>query len=293
MPGLWGCLALCAFSTAAPAFADPSDSYQGPIIDAHAHIRLGDRDALSPSQAVGTEPIEAVDRAAGVSQSALLVIAPRGDMATTRRQNDQIVAIAAASGGRFYPVPSVHPLDGKDALAELDRLAQLHVREIKLHPNSQNFDVADPAVDELVEHAGELGLVLLFDSYKPWDASEIGKFLLLSYRHPKTKLVLAHMGFSQFRETFSFAQMRRINNGVRPNVWFDVSAIATAYAGSPLQPELVWTMRQIGMDRILFGSDWPVDTPKAAVEAVRRLGLTPGEQKLVFHDNAAALLGLP
>jgi uncharacterized protein len=44
------------------------------------------------------------------------------------------------------------------------------------------------------------------------------------------------------------------------------------------------------MDRILFGSDWPVDTPAAAVDAVRRLGLDPKEQALVFHDNAAALL---
>lgn len=50
-------------------------------------------------------------------------------------------------------------------------------------------------------------------------------------------------------------------------------------------------MRQIGLDRILFGSDWPVDTPAAAVDALRRLDLDAKEQALVFHDNAAGLLG--
>src|SRR6185312_12477688 len=103
----------------------------------------------------------------GVTQSALIVIARQGQVALTRQRNDAVIAAAAASGGRFYAIPSVHPLDGADALAELDRLAKLNVREIKLHPNTQNFDVSDPAVGTVVEHAGELGLVLLFDSYKP------------------------------------------------------------------------------------------------------------------------------
>lgn len=282
-------LGVAAALFAGPVLAAGQDGFHGPIIDAHAHIRLDDADA--GAQPVGTAPIQQLDDAAGVAHSALIVIARRGQIADTRRRNDAVIAAAAASGGRFYPVPSVHPLDGDEALTELDRLAALGVREIKLHPNTQNFDVADPAVGLVVEHAGELGLVLLFDSYKPWDGDEMGKFLLLAAQHPHTKLVLAHMGFSQFRETVTFAKLRPM--GVGANVWFDVSAIATTYADSPVEAELVWTMRQIGMDRFLFGSDWPVDTPAVAVDAVRRLGLTPQEEAQVFHDNAATLLSLP
>ena len=268
--------------------AEPAH-YQGPIIDSHAHLRLEGQQGSG--QPVGTAALAQLDKEAGVTTSALILIAKRGQVAQTRKDNDTAIAIAAASGGRFYAVPSVHPLDGADALAELDRLAGLKVRVIKLHPNTQNFDVADEAVDKLVEHAGERGLVLLFDSYKPWDSSEMGKFLLLAAKHPKTNLVLAHMGFTQFRETVTFAKMRAL--GIGGNVWFDVSAITTTYADSPVEPELVWTMRKIGMDRFLFGSDWPIDTPAAAVDAVRRLGLTVQEEALVFHGNAAGLLKLP
>lgn len=273
---------------ASAAHADTG--YHGPIIDAHAHIRFTDTDAVNPDQGKGTAPIAAIDDAAGVTQSALIVIARAGQMDQTRAQNDAVIAAAKASNGRFYPVASVHPADGADALAELDRMAAAGVKVIKLHPNTQNFDVSDPAVAAVVQHCGEKGLIVLFDSYKPWDLSEIGKFLLLAATHPQARLILAHMGFSTFRETVAFAQLRKL--GMGQNVYFDLSAIAVVYANSPVQPELVWTIRKIGVEHFLFGSDWPVDTPAVAEKAVRDLGFTAGEQKLIFHDNAAKLIGL-
>jgi uncharacterized protein len=275
------------------AFPSPGlaeTGYHGPIIDAHAHIRFGRDDGVKPDQGIGTGPIEAIDREAGVTLSALIVIARAHQMEQTRAQNDAVIAAAKASGGRFYPVASVHPADGPDAIAELDRMAAAGVKVIKLHPNTQNFDVSDPAVGAVVQHCGEKGLVVLFDSYKPWDMSEMGKFVLLSVQHPKTTLVLAHMGFSTFRETLAFAQLRKL--GMGGNVYFDLSAIAVAYAGGPASPELVWTIRRIGTEHFLFGSDWPVDTPAEAARAIRDLGFTADEQRQIFHDNAVKLLGV-
>jgi predicted TIM-barrel fold metal-dependent hydrolase len=270
------------------ASAEGAPQYHGPIIDWHAHIRLGSSDAVKEDQGVGTAPIQALDDAAGVTQSALIVIARKGQIEATRAQNDAVIAAAKKSGGRFYPVASVHPLDGAAALAELDRLAAAGVKVIKLHPNTQNFDVADPAVASVVKRCAERHLIVLFDSYKPWDLSEMGKFVLLAATHPRARIVLAHMGLTSFREALTFAQIRKLD--IAPKVYFDLSAIAVTYADSPVQPELVWTMRKIGIDHFLFGSDWPVDTPAVAEAAVRRLGLTLDEQRMVFHDNAAALL---
>ena len=283
-----------AFSLTAAALiaaaAQADAGYHGPIIDAHAHIRFTDDDALKPDQGKGTAPIAAIDDEAGVTQSALIVIARAGQMDKTRAQNDAVIAAAKAGNGRFYPVASVHPADSANAMAELDRMAAAGVKVIKLHPNTQNFDVADPAVAAVVQHCGEKGLIVLFDSYKPWDLSEMGKFLVLAVKHPQTKLILAHMGFSTFREAVMYAQLPKL--GMAQNVYFDLSAIAAIYANSPVQPELVWTIRKVGVDHFLFGSDWPVDTPAVAEKAVRDLGFTANEQKMIFHDNAAKLIGL-
>jgi Tat protein secretion system quality control protein TatD with DNase activity len=118
-------------------------NYAGPIIDVHAHVRLSERlGGLSPSHPPGIEALRALDDAAGVGRSALVVIAMRGRMEQTRADNDAVIDLAASSAKRFYPVVSVHPADGKAALAELERVAKRGARQIKLHPNTQDFDGA-------------------------------------------------------------------------------------------------------------------------------------------------------
>jgi uncharacterized protein len=284
-------LGVFALSGCAPKTEPPSPaSYQGPIIDTHAHLRLGDDDAASPAHSKGTAELLELDEAAGVTRSALIVMARKGQLDRMRAQNDAVISAAAESQGHFFPVVSVHPADGAAALAELERVARAGAKVVKLHPNTQSFDVSDPDVATVVQKCGELGLVVLFDSYKPWDPGELGKLLLLSLQQPKTRFILAHMGFSQFRETVSFSVVNKL--GMGGNVWFDISAITTTYVDSPLEAELVWTLRKIDIRHVLFGSDWPVDTPAVAVDAVRRLGLTAEEQQRVLHDNAAELLGL-
>jgi len=280
--------ALLLGASLTPALA--AEHYAGPIIDTHAHLRTDDSNGLSDSHPIGTSALRALDQAAGVQQSALIVIARKGDMAATRALNDAAIAAAKADPLHFYPIASVHPADGDAALAELDRLAKLGVKVIKLHPNTQRFDVADPAVAAVTAKCGELGMAVLFDSFNPLDADELGKLLMLSLRQPKTNFIFAHMGFTQFRDTLTLSTLRKL--GMGGNVWLDISAIGTAYAGSPVQPELVWTLRQHGMDHVLMGSDWPVDTPAAAIAAVRGMGLTADEERVVRHDNAAKLVGL-
>ena len=290
-----GKIAIAAFSAwllgaslTVPALA--AEHYTGPVIDTHAHLRTDDANGLRDIHPLGTAALRALDQAAGVQRSALIVMTQKGDLAATHALNDAVVAAAAADPEHFYPIASVHPADGDAALTELDRLAKLGVKAIKLHPNTQKLDVGDPAVARVTEKAGALGMVVLFDSYNPLDTNQTGKLMMLSFRQPGTRFIFAHMGFTQFREMLTLATLRKLGYG--GNVWLDISAIVTAYAGSPVQPELVWTLRQHGMDHVLFGSDWPVDTPATAIAAVQSLGLTADEERLVLHDNAAQLMGL-
>ncbi len=41
---------------------------------------------------------------------------------------------------------------------------------------------------------------------------------------------------------------------------------------------------------MVFGGDYPVDGPVAAIAAVAELGFTDEEQAAILHDNAAGLL---
>jgi uncharacterized protein len=279
-----------AMMHASPGPARAPRPYAGPIIDGHAHLRTSDGDAMGPDHSRGTGQLRAMQEDAGISRSALIVIAGGGP-AAVKAKNDALLQAVSANPNRYFAIASVHPADGDAAIAELDRLAANGVRFIKLHPNSQEFDVADPAVARITDHCGRLGMTVLFDSYDPFDPGQIGKFLKLTMSQPGTRFILAHMGYVRFRETMVWSLLK--NRGAPRNVWFDLSAIAPLYADTPMAAELVATMRMIGMDRMIFGTDWPAYGVAAAVAATRKLPLAPSEQRLLFHDNMAALLALP
>lgn len=281
---LWACV-----PPAPPPVVPPR--YAGPVVDTHFHLEPG---FGGPSLQATLEALDEILARGGVSTAGLVTIAPQGDLELTRSENDRAAELARAGGGRFFAFGSVHPNDGDAALAELERIAALGLRGLKLHPSTQGFDVAAPEVQRVVQRAAQLGLVILFDAYSPFDPGETGKFVRLALAHPSARLILAHMGGPRFFEMVVFGLLKAHPNVYRRNVWLELSAVSHMVAGSPsLTEQLRHTCRLVGIDRILFGSDYPVRAPEQAIAEVHALGFDAVEERQLFHDNAAALFGLP
>ena len=224
-----------------------------------------------------------------VRRAAALTIAHGGDLDRTRGRNDAVLKLAEDSDGFFFPVCSVHPADGLSALREVDRIAAAGAAWLKLHPNTQLFDVADAAVVKVVRKAAEHRLPVLFDAYSPWDANQPGKFANLAMAVPESRLILAHAHGPGFSQLLFYDVLARYPDW-RRNVWIDISVTALLLAGGPFAEQFTWVLRKVGTDRVVFGSDYPVDDPLAAIRAVAELGFTDAEQAAILHDNAAALL---
>lgn len=224
-----------------------------------------------------------------VTRAAAITIARDGDLDRTRARNDAVIKLAEDSGRFFFPVCSVHPADGKAALEEIDRVAAAGAAWLKLHPNTQRFDVADPAVVQVVSKAAECGLPVLFDAYSPWDANQPGKFANLAMAVPESRLILAHAHGPGFSQLLVYDILGRYPSWGR-NVWIDISVTGALLAGSPFAEQLAWVLRKVGVDRVVFGSDYPLDEPLIAARAVSELGFTDEEQAAILHDNADALL---
>jgi predicted TIM-barrel fold metal-dependent hydrolase len=62
-------------------------------------------------------------------------------------------------------------------------------------------------------------------------------------------------------------------------------------ADSPIAPEFVWTLRNVGTDHLLMGSDYPQFTLGKTVAAFKRLGLTTEESSKILSGNARTLFG--
>jgi predicted TIM-barrel fold metal-dependent hydrolase len=262
--------------------------YEGPIIDAHTHPML---DPGEPIVAAPHPPEKYLSLVGGsrVVRAAAITIALRDDLDRTRARNDRLLQLAKESGGFFYPVCSVHPADGRAALEEIDRVAAGGAAWLKLHPNTQQFDVADPAVAGVVQKAAERGLPVLFDAYSPWDADQPGKFVNLATAVPDARLILAHAHGPAFPQLLVYDIVGRYP-GWQRNVWIDISITGPLVAGGPFADHFAWVLRKVGTDRVVFGSDFPLDDPLTAARAVVELGFTDAEQAAILHDNAAGLL---
>jgi predicted TIM-barrel fold metal-dependent hydrolase len=257
------------------------------IFDSHVHLHHGE---------ASLQAYEEQLKAAGVTLAGFGAWfggpnqAPAGEVARTRASNDAQLALAARHKG-MMPIATVHPYDGADAIAELDRVAALGFKVLKLHPHTQKFDVTDPRVSALVRHAGERNVIVLMDNANiiPGDSENLFN---LAVNSPETKFIFAHMGGLNFRFWNILALARTAENFFADNIYFDISATTAVAAGSPVQDEFVWTIRNVGVDHVMLGSDFPQLSLPQTLAAFRKLGLTEQEQAQILYGNAKRLFAL-
>jgi predicted TIM-barrel fold metal-dependent hydrolase len=267
---------LLLFLSSLSRAADPT-----PVFDVHVHIWQGEKSVkeyLAQVAAAGQE----VTGFGGIHMAVL------GKVAETRAKNDELITLSKRYP-KMIPIASVHPYEGEPAFAELERLAGQGVRAIKLHPHTQKFDAEDPRVLAICKRAGELGFVVLMDNANvlPGDNQ---KLFNLALQAPKTHFVFTHLGALEFRFWNILPLARTAKGLMEDNFHFDISGTVQLAADSPLEDEFVWTMRNVGIDNLLLGSDFPQMSLDKAVDALNRLGLTEEEKQKIRWGNAERLL---
>lgn len=265
-----------------------SPAHAQEVFDMHVHLHEGEPSLRAYEAEAAGAGIELAGYAGmwfgGPNQ------AGEGEPAKIRASNDAALALAKKHP-KMLPVASVHPHDGEAALDELARVAGLGFKVLKLHPHTQRFDASDPRVLALVRCAGELGVVVMFDNANilPGDSE---KLFNLAVQAPKAKFVFAHIGAMNFRFWNVLPMARTADRFFADNIHFDVSGTITLVADSPLEAEFVWTLRNVGIDRVLLGSDYPQFTLADSIDALGRLDLTAQEKQKIRAGNARRLFGL-
>ena len=258
-----------------------------PVFDTHVHLRDGE---------TSLQKFEAEVREAGIELAGVGAMwfggphqALAGDPAKMRASNDALIALAAKHP-EVAPIGTVHPYDGKAALDELARIAARGVKTLKIHPHTQRFEIADPRVLALVTKAGELGMTVLIDNagIVPGDCEDLFN---LAARAPKTRFIFAHMGGANFRFWNILVLARTADGFALDNANFDISGTVLLAADTPIEAEFIWTLRNIGIDHVMLGSDYPQISLARTVEALEKLDLTREEKTAILSRNARRILG--
>ncbi|MCX6778858.1 MAG: amidohydrolase family protein [Candidatus Magasanikbacteria bacterium] len=207
--------------------------------------------------------------------------------------------------------------DFQGGLEELHSLAKSRVIfGIKLYPGYQNFNPSDPNVFPVYELAQEFGLPVMFHTGElhhccPKEKREKGQgkcgsvcwvdrlgFLAEPKQmegaiknFPRTKFILAHLGNPYFEQTRIL--MRRYSNVFTDTSGQFVSGTAedTLEYRAVLKKELEKFLMIPGAEnRIMFGTDFPIQSYADAIALVKSLGLPQETEEKIFFRNAARLL---
>jgi predicted TIM-barrel fold metal-dependent hydrolase len=185
---------------------------------------------------------------------------------------------------RIIPFGSVYPL-AEDAVDELERMAGLGLRGVKLHPEYQGFDVDDPRVRPLYRKMGQLKLIVVFHAgqdmaYMP-PCRCAPDMLQRAMEHLEgAQVVAAHWGGMLLGERV-LAELKPA-----PNLYLD-----TSYSyGRVLVPVVKALIEAHGPEHILFGSDVPWSPIEDEVRFIESLSLPEAVRDAIFFGNARRLL---
>lgn len=259
---------------------------QQPIIDAHVHVKTIPNDHPKTLEEYLEE-----NKSFNLKYIFGITMADKGVMKETMARNDSLFALAKKYP-QLIPVCSVHPYDGEEAIRELDRIVSLGGKIIKLHPISQNFEILDERIEQFVEAAGERDLIVLIDGYGLVMGDYFEDLLKVALLNKNTKFIIAHIGGYDFHKLIGHKIVRRNHPYMFNNLWFDISVTIAMVADSPYQEHLEWIIREVGTDRVLFGSDDPSTTLSESIEAFNKYDFNEKERSQILYENAARLLGI-
>jgi hypothetical protein len=217
-------------------------------------------------------------RKKGVDIAVVLGIATNPDQ--QRPVND---FAASLNGGKLIAFGSVHP-DAPDALSEIDRICDLGLPGIKLHPDYQQFYGDDKKMTPIYEKIARKELIVVFHCgvdiglYPPVHMTPARLSNALKPLEGST-VVAAHYGGYMMWE-------QAIESLCGKDIYLD-----TAYAAGRIPPNLASAViRAHGADRILFGSDLPWSHAGKEAALIQTLGLSKCDLDKIFYLNAKRLL---
>lgn len=183
---------------------------------------------------------------------------------------------------RLLALACVHQ-ETKDMPHLVDEIEEMGLRGFKIHPDIQGVNIDDERLFPLYESIeGRMPICFhMGDDREDYQFSTIERLLSVKKRFPKLEVLAAHFGgYRTWEKSHLLAEY--------DDIWFDASSALWA-----MTPERATELvHELGADRILFGTDYPVAYAKSELERFFALDLNENERRAILYDNAARFLAL-
>jgi len=149
---------------------------------------------------------------------------------------------------RFVPFASVHPRNS-DWRHRLRRCAARGARGLKVHPEMQRLFPDEPRMMEIYEECERLGLAVIFHAGRSGiEPGFMRKYALIrryvepARAFPRVQFAFGHAGARDVGDAVQLAKQHE-------NVWLEITGQGATQLGA--------IIKEVGTERLLFGSDWP------------------------------------
>lgn len=261
------------------------------ILDAHCHI-YPDKIAIKATEATGNfydiemnldgkvSTLLAEGEKAGISHFLIQSVA------TTPKQvssiNRFIAESVLKSNGKMTGFGTMHP-ESEDPERDISELMELGLCGVKLHPDIQGFKIDDFRMLKIYELCEKNKLpVLMHCGDKRYDNSNPNRIVPIMEIYTDLIMIGAHFGgYSVWEEAVNKLAKYR-------NFYVDTSSTLFEIAPSVAREFI----DAYGIDKVMFGTDYPMWNPKEEVERFMKIELSEEERQKILYDNAAKLLGI-
>ncbi len=278
------------------------------IIDVHTHIFPSpirrNREKYFPAESAfkllyqsprarligGRELISAMDE--NRVDKAVIFGFPWTDIELSRTHNDYIMQMVQKYPDRFVGLGCFDPAcPGVEVEAERCLAGGLSgIGELAFY-HSGIDDPAQQQLDPVMAMCADRGLPVVIHTNEPVGHDYHGKTPVtlsqiyeLIKRFADNKIVLAHWGGGLF---FYSLMKKEVKESLK-NVYFDTAASPYLYDPGVYQMAIKFA----GIDKILFGSDYPLLMPQKYFNEMQQSGLTTGQMDQICGGNARHLFHL-
>jgi predicted TIM-barrel fold metal-dependent hydrolase len=229
--------------------------------------------------------------ALGIERAGLINYVSPEVIGFTPEVNDWIAKYCSIAPDRLLAFGSVHPRAVADAGAEVDRVAKLGIRALKLHPSHQlitpnSYRDGYGPLAAMYDRAQANGLPLMIHtgtSVFPGARNMHAQPILcddVCIDFPDLIVILAHGGRPLWMKEAFFLVRRHTN------MYMDISGI-------PPQKLMEYFPRIEDIaDKVLWGTDWPgpgVPEIRGNLEKFHALPIREDAKRKILYDNAARL----
>lgn len=254
------------------------------VIDAHCHIGESKVERNGVRRFTAEDLLARMDRN-GVDRAVVChLIFPLWEPEEFVRGNDLVVEAVRRYPDRLRGLVVVNPKHGHFAEEEARRGLSAGLVGIKIQPAMHGYYPVDGALLEpIMQVASEAKVPLVTHSDYNAKCCTPYQVVRLAARWPDVKVVLLHLG----QDPESVAHT--------PDVVKDTPNVVVETSNAPDYPYAVYVnpVRQLGPDRVLFGSDGPIVSVEANLAKLRAAeetyGLTREEKRWILGGSAARL----